>query len=131
VTVSQAAAGSPRAVSAVLFLTRYFSAINAHDYAAYQRLFGASLRGGLSAQAFTAGYGSTRDSGIVLRGVTVTGSGQIAAMVTFTSHQQASSSPTHSACTTWYIALYLVKHDHHYLLRPPPPGYQASAAACA
>ena len=85
----------------VTFLNRYFDAINAHDFAAYRRLFTPSLRGGLSAPAFQSGYGTTRDSAVTLRGVRATAAGEIQALVTFTSHQQASQSPTHSACTDW------------------------------
>ncbi len=114
----------------VTFLNRYFDAINAHNFAAYRRLFTPSLRGGLSATAFQSGYGTTRDSAVTLRGVSATAAGEIQALVTFTSHQQASQSPTHSACTDWSISLYLVRNGARYALATPPGGYSASDSAC-
>jgi hypothetical protein len=131
VTVSQTASLSPHAVAAVSFLTKYFSAINAHDYNAYQHLFSAELRSGLSQSAFTAGYGTTRDSGIVLRSVSIVGPTEISAVVGFTSHQLAASSPTKTTCTVWSIGLYLIKQGRHYLLQTPPGSYRAAAASCS
>ena len=130
VRVTPAAAASPRAKHVVTFLNRYFDAINAHNFAAYRRLFTPSLRGGLSATAFQSGYGTTRDSAVTLRGVSATAAGEIQALVTFTSHQQASQSPTHSACTDWRISLYLVRNGARYALATPPGGYSASDSAC-
>jgi hypothetical protein len=131
VTVSPAAATSSHAAGAAEFLTHYFTAINRHDFAAYRKLFSTPLRGGLSPATFAAGYGTTREAGIVLGSLRVTGPGQVFAVVSFTSHQDAASSPTRSACTAWRIALYLVKHGHHYVMQSPPHSYRASAARCS
>ena len=131
VTVSPAAATSSHAAGAAAFLTHYFTAINRHDFAAYRKLFSPPLRGGLSPATFAAGYGTTRDAGIVLGSLRVTGPGQVSAVVSFTSHQDAASSPTRSACTAWRIALNLVKHGHHYVMQSLPHSYQASAARCS
>lgn len=130
VVVAAGAAGSPHASAVVSFLARYFAAINAHDYQAYRRLFGAAIRGGLSQAAFTAGYGTTNDSAAKLRGIGVIGPAELDAVVTFTSHQLPGQSPSHSSCTAWRISLYLVREGNGYLLHAPPSGYRASFRAC-
>ena len=131
VTTALSVGPSPDTTATVTFLTKYFSAINKHNYLKYQHLFSAGLRGGLSESAFVSGYGSSHDSHIVLRSISVTGPGEIDAIVSFTSHQQAASSPTKSACTAWSITLYLVKQDHRYLVQTPPHDYQPSAVSCS
>jgi hypothetical protein len=131
VDVAPAAATAPHVSAAVSFLTRYFTAINSHDYGAYQRLFSASVRGQLSAAAFSSGYGSTQDSRAVLHSIKVPGRGRLVVLVTFSSHQRSAVSATHSACTTWTIALYLVRQGHNYVIESPPGGYQASSRSCA
>jgi hypothetical protein len=130
VTVAPAAATAKHAAGVIAFLNRYFKAINSHDYPAYQRLFSAGLRGGLSAEAFASGYGTTHDSAVTLTGISSTGTGQLQAAVTFTSHQQPAASPTHSSCTDWTISLYLTAQDHHYKLATPPGSYAAADRAC-
>ncbi len=130
VTVAPAAATAKHSAGVIAFLNRYFKAINSHDYPAYQRLFSAGLRGGLSAEAFASGYGTTHDSAVTLTGISSTGTGQLQAAVTFTSHQQPAASPTHSSCTDWTISLYLTAQDHHYKLATPPGSYAAADRAC-
>jgi len=135
-SVSPAAAAQPHATAVKRFLIRYFRAINDHDYAAYRLLFSTSLRGGLSAAAFSAGYGSSRDSQETLRSISsvpAKGSAhgaEIEAVVTFVSHQTPDSSPTHSACTAWTIAIYLVRHGRTDEIVSPPAGYQAAFSGC-
>jgi hypothetical protein len=131
VTVDPGAATAQDEAGIAAFLSRYFSAINRHDYGAYEQLFSSAQRAGLSAAMFNAGYGTTRDSAERLHSIGVMGAGQIDALVTFTSHQLAADSPTNSRCTTWSIALYLVKQGHRYLLVAPPQGYQASYHRCS
>lgn len=130
VAVAAGAAGSPNAPPAVSFLTRYFAAINDHDYRAYLRLYSPAIRGSLTPAAFSAGYGTTRDSLATLRHISVIGPGQLDAVVTFTSHQQPGQSASQSACTRWRISLYLIRADNGYLLQTPPSGYLASFRAC-
>ena len=130
VAVAAGAAGSPDARPVVSFLTRYFTAINYHDYRAYLRLFNPASRGDLTPAAFSAGYGTTRDSLATLRHIGVIGPGRLDAVVTFTSHQQAGQSPSQSACTRWRISLYLIRARNGYLLQTPPAGYLASFRAC-
>lgn len=130
VAVTQAVANTPGAPAVVRFLTRYFTAINEHDYAAYSRLFSPALRDGLSVQAFETGYGSSQDSQATLQSISTAGAGEIAAAVTFTSHQQAAASPTQSACTAWNISLYLMRQDGRYVIVSPPAGYTPQFTSC-
>ena len=131
ISVAGSAASSPHEAAVMTFLTSYFTAINDHDFTAYQQLFSAPLRADLSAPSFSAGYETTTDSAITLGGIEVIGSGELVAQVTFVSHQQAAASPTNSACTAWSVSLYLLQQGDSYLLQQPPTGYQASYSACS
>jgi hypothetical protein len=130
IAVAAGVAASPYERLVVSFLTRYFAAINDHDYRAYLRLFGRTNRDSLTAAAFSAGYGSTRDSLATLRHIGVISQGHLAAIITFTSHQKPGQSPSQSACTRWRISVYLTREGNEYLLQMPPSGYQASFRAC-
>ncbi len=130
-TIAPGAATGPHEAAVVAFLNRYFHAINSHSYLAYQKLFSPSLRSGLSATTFSAGYGTTRDSAATLHSISVTTAGQLEAAVTFTSHQQAANSPTNSTCTAWTISLYLSKDGGRYVLQTPPAGYQPVSRSCS
>jgi hypothetical protein len=133
ISVAASAASSPNEAAVLSFLTSYFTAINDHDFTAYQQLFSQPLRADLSAPSFSAGYGTTTDSAITLGGIGAIGSGELVAQVTFVSHQQAAASPTNSACTAWSVSLYLIEQGGggSYLLQQPPTGYQASYSACS
>ena len=131
ISVAPAAASSPHETAVLPFLSSYFTAINNHDFAAYQQLFSPPLRAELTATMFTAGYGTTTDSAITLTDIGVIGAGELVAQVTFISHQQAVASPTDSACTSWSVSLYLLQQGSSYLLQQPPAGYQASYSACS
>ena len=130
IAVASAAAHSPHARPIVKFLTRYFTAINAHDYLAYRHLFSPAVRSGLSRAAFTAGYATTTDSLARLLSISVIGPGPLDAVVTFSSHQRPGQSPSQSSCTRWRISLFLVRTGHGYLLQAPPSGYRASFRGC-
>ncbi len=130
VAVAASAAHAPDARAVVSFLNRYFAAIDSRDYQAYRRMFSPAVRSALSRAAFTAGYGSTKDSLATLRSIGVVGPGQLNAVVTFTSHQQPGESPSQSSCTRWRVSLYLVRNGYGYLLQTPPAGYAASFRAC-
>jgi len=129
-SVEQAAASSPHETAVLAFLTGYFTAINNHDFTAYQQLFSPPLRSELSATTFSAGYGTTTDAAITLTSIGVIGSGELVAQVTFVSYQQPAASPTNSACTSWSVSLYLLQQGGSYLLQQPPAGYQASYTVC-
>ena len=111
-------------------LDRYFSAINQHDYAAYARLLDPQALQRSPASAFYAGDGSTADTGETITGMADLSSGEMAAAVTFTSHQQPADSPDHSDCDAWSITLYLVPQGTGYLIGLPPAGYQGSFTSC-
>jgi hypothetical protein len=113
------------------FLVSYFTAINDHDFTAYQQLFDPELRAAESETAFSTGYGTTTDSAITVTSIGVIGTGELVAEVTFVSHQQPAASPTGSACTGWTVSLYLLQHDGSYELQQPSAGYQASYTACS
>ena len=131
VTVLPAAASAPQARGVEAFLAAYFTAINEHDFAAYQALFGPTLRVGLSPAAFARGYGSSQDSQAMLHSISVSAGGRLVATVSFVSHQQPADSATHSSCTAWTISLYLTKRADTYAIQAPPAGYGATAAACS
>ncbi len=131
ITVAPAAASAPQAPAVRAFLTRYFTAINDHDFAAYRSLFSDTQRGGLSAAAFAAGYGSSRDSRATLHNIAASAAGRLVVTVTFVSHQQPTDSATHSSCTAWTISLYLTKQAGAYVIQAPPAGYGATATACS
>lgn len=131
VSVAPLAASSPYETTVLSLLVSYFTAINDHDFTAYQQLFDPELRAAESATVFSAGYGTTTDSAITLTSIGVIGTGELVAEVTFVSHQQPVASPTDSACTAWTVSLYLLQHNGSYELQQPPPGYQVSYTACA
>jgi len=132
VTVAVAAglAGNPATPQVTALLDRYFTAINTRDYAGYAGLLDRQRRRHETASAFRSGYSSTTDSDATLTGISATGSGGVAASVTFTSHQKPAKSLDHSSCTLWSITLYLVRGAGGYLIGTPPPGYLAYYQAC-
>jgi hypothetical protein len=130
VAVTAGAGGRARTAAVAAFLTGYFAAINRHDYGGYLRLFGPGSGRSLSAAAFRAGYGTTRDSAETLAGITAAGPGEVAAAVTFTSRQALADSPAHAACVRWRITLYLVRRAGRYVIENPPAGYAAADRAC-
>ena len=115
--------------SVVAFLTSYFTAINTYDYQQYRRLLDAAVQRQETAVSFAAGYRGTRDSAITLTGLASSGA-QVAASVSFTSHQPAANSPSHSKCTRWNITLFLTPKHGSYVKGTAPPGYQAVYRAC-
>ncbi len=120
----------PNASPVENLLTSYFTAINNHDYQGYVSLFDQQFQQSFSPQQFTVGYGSTADSGITLTGISTTGSGGLAATVTFTSHQQPSQSPDKASCENWTITLYLEQQGGGYVIGNPPPGYHSAHQPC-
>ncbi len=129
VAVSAAAASDAAAPQVTAFLNSYFTAINAHDYQAYDSLLDQQLQP-YPQSSFDAGYGSTTDSNETLTSITDTGSGGEAASVTFTSHQQPAESPDNSSCDQWSITLFLVPNGNGYLEGAAPSTYHASYQAC-
>lgn len=130
VTVSAAAAGNPAAGVVAVLLDRYFTTINKHDYSGYENLLAGPMRQQVTASSFASGYKTTRDSGAVLASLSGSAGDDLAAAVTFTSHQDPADSPSASSCTVWAITLYLVPSGSDYLIDTPPPGYQPSFRSC-
>jgi hypothetical protein len=129
VAVAPAAASNAAAPQVTSFLNSYFTAINAHDYQAYDSLLDQQMQP-YPQSSFDAGFGTTTDSAETLTSITDTGSGGEAASVTFTSHQQPTDSPDNSSCDHWSITLFLVPNGSGYLDGPPPSGYHAAYQAC-
>ena len=112
------------------FLDEYFNAINTHNYQEYLSLLDAQEQQNETPAAFRAGFRTTTDSDATLVGLTSTGTGLVAASITFTSHQAPADSATHTSCTSWDITLYLGMQGGGYVMQLPPPGYKASYRAC-
>jgi hypothetical protein len=129
VALGPRAAGQPGAHHIAAFLGTYFAAVNNHDYHAYIGLFDPQARPIQSKQQFLAGFGSTKDSGAKLVGISPAAAGP-AAEITFDSHQSPADSATQTACTTWRITLFLEPHGRAYLVGSAPASYRAQATPC-
>ena len=130
VAVSSSAAAHPAAARVRTLLERYFAAINAHNYAAYNSLLDAQMQQQNPQSKFVSGYASTRDSAAKLTSIANIGGGSVAATVTFTSHQSPADSINNSSCTAWTITLYLQPQGGSYLIGVPPPGYHSVHQDC-
>jgi hypothetical protein len=114
------------------FLDRYFTAINDHDYQSYRSLLSPQVQQGLTQAQFEKGYRSTADSAETLVGISTASDGDLAAEVTFTSHQDPADSPDQSeSCTDWDVTLFLVQGGSGYLVDAAPSGYHASYRPCS
>ena len=129
-TVAAAAASDPAEPAVVTFLDTYFMAINQHNYDEYVSLLDQQLQQGVSLSSFQSGFGTTTDSAETLTGISEMAAGEVAASVTFVSHQDAADSQTDSSCTDWGITLYLVPSGNGYVESSAPSGYNASYQAC-
>jgi hypothetical protein len=123
-------AGQRGAPAVLSFLNTYFAAINAHNYQRYYGLLDAQQQRGITEHQFRTGYRDTRDSRATLVTLGPAGGGTIAAAVTFTSHQPAADSPSHSGCTNWNTTLYLRRQGSSYVIGAPPASYHATYQAC-
>jgi hypothetical protein len=131
VAVGAGAAQDPDASSVADFLGQYFAAINAHDYQSYLALLSPQLQQGMTRAQFDKGYRSTADSDETLVGISTASDGDMAAEVTFTSHQDPADSPDQSqSCTSWDISLFLSQGGSGYLIDPAPSDYKASYQPC-
>ena len=110
-------------------ISRYFQAINGGDYAAYQAT--QSPGTAMTAAQFQAGFGSTRDSGVLITGISTGPDGRQAADVTFTSRQQPQDGPDGETCTHWRVTMYLDGNAGSYTIGAPPNGYKSAYQACS
>jgi len=132
VTITAGASQDANAASVAAFLDHYFTAINNHDYQSYVSLLSPQAQQGLTAAQFDSGYRSTADSAETLTGISTAANGDLAAAVTFTSHQNPADSPDQQeSCTDWNISLFLLQSAGGYLIDQPPAGYHASYHACS
>lgn len=132
VALSQDVAQDSDAQPVAAFLNQYFGAINGHDYQSYFALLTPQLQQGLTEAQFDSGYRTTTDSAETLTGIATAGNGDLAADVTFTSHQDpADSVDKTQSCTNWAITLFLTPDGNGgYLIDQHPSSYHASYQAC-
>jgi hypothetical protein len=109
-------------------VNRYFQAINARDFAAYQATQSPDVA--MTASQFQTGFESTRDSNVLITGITTMPDGRPAADVTFTSRQQPQDGPEGETCTNWHVTMYLDGNPGTYTIGAPPNGYKAAYQAC-
>ncbi len=130
-TVDPAASANPAEPGVATLVNDYFTAINEHNYTAYNNLLEPQEQANDTPSAFQSGYGTTTDLNERLTAITATGNGGEAATLSFTSHQNPADSATGTACTTWTITLYLEPNGgSSYLIGPTPAGYHAQYSAC-
>ncbi|HZR48617.1 MAG TPA: hypothetical protein VFB06_03780 [Streptosporangiaceae bacterium] len=132
VTLSQDVTQDSDAQPVAAFLNQYFGAINSHDYQSYRALLSPPLQEGLTQAQFASGYRTTADSAETLTGISTAGDGDLAADVTFTSHQDPADSVDQTqSCTDWAITLFLSPDGNgSYLIDQQPSSYHASYQAC-
>jgi hypothetical protein len=131
VTIGAGASQNQGASSVAAFLGQYFNAINAHDYQSYLSLLSPKIQKGMTQAQFEEGYRSTTDSSEKLVRISTASTGDLAAEVTFTSHQDPADSPDQSeSCTDWNITLFLAQGSSGYVIDPAPSGYRASYQPC-
>jgi len=128
VAVSPSAAANQSAPQVQALVERYFSAINSHDYAAYNGIHDAKSQ--MAQSTFDSGYATTTDSAEELTAISDAGGGELAATLSFVSHQDPAKSINNSSCTKWTIMLYLLPQGNRYLITSTPPGYHAAYAGC-
>jgi hypothetical protein len=130
VSVASSVGSNPATPQVETVLSHFFQGINTHSYPEYISALDAQERAKQTQSAFDHGYSTTTDSGMTLTSLTGTGSGGLAATVTFTSHQAASSSVDNSTCNNWMLTFYLVPQGTGYLDGFAPSGYQPKYSDC-
>jgi hypothetical protein len=128
-SLAPAAALYPGAGAIAGVINRYFQAINGRDYAAYQAT--QSPGSAMTQSQFRAGFESTRDSDVLITGITPMPDGRQAVDVTFTSQQQPQDGPEGESCTNWRVTMYFDGNAGTYTIGVPPNGYKASYQACS
>ena len=94
-------------------------------------LLSPQLQQNYTADQFNKGYRSTTDSNETLVSISTAGNGDLAAAVTFTSHQNPADSPDQQeSCTDWNISLFLTQSGSGYLIDSAPSDYRASYQPC-
>jgi hypothetical protein len=127
-SLAPAAARYPGATAIQAVISKYFQAVNGRDYTAYQAT--QSPGNAMTAPRFEAGFESTRDSAVLITGITTMPDGRPAADVTFTSRQQPQDGPDGESCTDWHVMMFLDSKAGTYTIGAPPNGYKAAYQAC-
>jgi hypothetical protein len=131
VTISAGAAQNPAATAIATFVSQYFSAINNHDFQAYDSLLTPQVQQGQTAETFSNGFGSSADSNEILVAINPAANGETAATLTFTSHQNAAQAQGGTGtCTDWHITLFLEPNGTGYLIGDQPSTYHAKYNSC-
>jgi hypothetical protein len=128
-SLTPSAALYPGASAIEAVINRYFQAINGRDYAAYRAT--QSPGDAMTAPQFQAGFASTRDSDVLITGISTMPDGSPAADVTFASQQQPQDGPDGESCTNWHVTMYFNGSAGTYTIGAPPNGYKASYQACS
>lgn len=131
VAMAAAAAADSDSATVLSFLDSYFSAINGHDYQSYLALLTPDQQQEITQADFDSGYQGTADSAETLTGVSDDADGDVAAAVTFSSHQDPDSADNEESCTDWRITLFLEPDGSSYLIDQPPQGYHAASQPCS
>jgi hypothetical protein len=129
VAVAPAVASNPAVPAVEALLNSYFQAINTRNYAEYNSLHDAATQANESASDFYSGYATTTDSAETLTAISSNG-GEVAATVTFTSHQSPADSVDGSSCNNWTLTLYLEPDGGGYVIAAAPSGYQPTHTDC-
>jgi hypothetical protein len=131
VTVSAGAAQNPAATAIATFVSQYFSAINSHNFQAYDSLLTPQNQQGQTKETFSQGFGSSADSDEILVAINPATNGDTAATLTFTSHQKASQAQGDTGtCTDWNITLFLESNGTGYLIDQSPSTYHSQYKSC-
>jgi hypothetical protein len=129
VSLAPAAALYPGASAIEGVINRYFQAINGRDYAAYQATQSPGYA--MTASQFQTGFESTRDSDVLITGISSGPDGRPAVNVTFTSRQQPNDGPEGESCTNWRVMMFLDGSAGAYTIGAPLNGYKAAYQACS
>jgi hypothetical protein len=127
VAAAPGASNAPDSYSVLHLLSRYFGAINSQDFAAYQHLFGASIRSSLSPTDFFTTYGTSRDTQATLLSVRIVNKDLLETDVSFISHQQPEASPTGTTCDRWSVALYMSRQGGRLVIVSSPSDNSVAA----
>ncbi|MGH3120953.1 MAG: hypothetical protein ACRDND_07945, partial [Streptosporangiaceae bacterium] len=122
------AARYPGATAIQAVISQYFQAINGRNYAAYLATLSPGNAPG--APRFQIGFESSRDSDVLVTGITTAPDGRPAADVTFTSRQQPRDGPNGESCTQWQVTMFFDSTAGTWTIGAPPAGYRASYQAC-
>ena len=127
-SLTTAAARYPGATAIQAVISQYFQAINDRNYAMYLATLSPGNTPG--APQFQIGFESSRDSDVLVTGITTAPDGRPAADVTFTSRQQPRDGPNGESCTRWQVTMFFDGSAGTWTIGTPPAGYRASYQAC-